>query len=46
MRLYATIDDLRADNDWRSRGEVQPSKHGEGKFYAVLLGSKYVDVDV
>ena len=46
MRLYATIDELRADNDWRSRVEVQPSKHGEGKFYAVLLGSKYVDVDV
>ena len=46
MRLLADIKELRADKDWRSRVEVQPSKFGEGKFYAVLLGSEYKEVDV
>lgn len=46
MRLLATIDQLKQDEDWRSRVEVRPSQYGEGKFFAVLLGSEYTEVDV
>lgn len=46
MTLLATIDELKADTSWRERVEVQPSKFGEGKFYAVLLETEFVQQDV
>ena len=44
MRLFAEISELRADKAWRTRVETHPSKFGEGKYYAVLLGSTYTEV--
>lgn len=44
MRFFATIDQLKADANWRSRVDVRPSQYGEGKFFAVLLGSEYTMV--
>jgi len=46
MTLLATIDELKADANWRERVEIQPSKFGEGKFYAVLLETEFVQQDV
>lgn len=46
MTLLATLDELKADPNWRSRVELQPSKFGEGKFYAVLLETEFVQQDV
>jgi len=46
MSFFATIDQLKADPNWRSRVETRPSQFGEGKFFAVLMGSEYTMVAV
>ena len=44
--VYATLEDLQADKEWRSRIEFRPSEFKEGAQYAVLMPSAYVDVEV
>ena len=44
--LLATLDQLKADAEWRGRIEFRPSEFKEGAQYAILMPSAYVDIEV
>ena len=46
VRLMAKLVDLQTDKQWRTRLEFRPSDFQEGKLYAILTESPYVDVVV
>ena len=43
VRLYAEVEQLKADADWRERVEFREGDYGP---FAVLVESQYVDLDV